>query len=70
LGDGNGYSHSTEPLNDEGQNCRQPPVEGNAATYEKIFELLAELLAKKVPPCPAWMNTKIYRIIYNSNLIT
>jgi len=24
--------------NDEGQNCRQPPVEENAATYEKIIE--------------------------------
>jgi hypothetical protein len=23
---------------DEGQNCRQPPVEENAATYEKIAE--------------------------------
>ncbi len=31
---------------DEGQNCCQAPVEDNAATYEKIVELLAELLAK------------------------
>jgi len=23
---------------DEGQNCRQPPVEENATTYEKIVE--------------------------------